>query len=89
MTKSALARPGEVPQQVARDLVAVAEWVAAPSGPAPAAIIEETERIAGWLELPGVRLIEIDGDWCWPLGIGPSAGEQLRAASGSAQRATA
>lgn len=86
---AALARPGEVPQQVARDLVAVAEWVAAPSGPAPAAIIEETERIADWLELPGVRLIEIDGDWCWPLGIGPSAGEQLRAASGSAQRATA
>jgi DNA polymerase III subunit epsilon len=78
LAAAALARPGEVPQQVARDAAASAEWVSAPARPQPAAIIEETERIADWLERPGVRLIEIDQDWCWPAGIGPSASAQLR-----------
>jgi DNA polymerase-3 subunit epsilon len=78
LAAAALARPGEVPQQVARDAVTVAEWVAPPPGPAPAAIIEETERIADWLEQPGVRLIEVQGDWCWPLRIGPAASVQIR-----------
>ncbi len=75
---AALARPGEIPQQVARDALTAAEWVAAPLPPSGAAIVEETERIADWLERPGVRLIEIDGDWCWPLGIGPVASAQIR-----------
>ncbi|MCA0297068.1 MAG: DEDD exonuclease domain-containing protein [Actinobacteria bacterium] len=78
LASAALARPGEVPQQVARDAVAVAEWVAPPVGPAPAAIVEETERVADWLERPGVRLIEIEGDWSWPLRIGPAASVQIR-----------
>ena len=78
LAAAALARAGEVPQQVARDAVAVAEWVAPPPGPAPAAIVEETERIADWLERPGVRLIEIEGDWSWPLRIGPAASVQIR-----------
>jgi DNA polymerase-3 subunit epsilon len=78
LAATALARPGEVPQQIARDAVTVAEWVPPPPGPAPAAIIEETERIADWLEQPGVRLIEIQGDWCWPLRIGPAASVQIK-----------
>ncbi len=78
LAAAALARPGEVPQRVARDAVATAEWVAAPTGPAPAAIVEETERVADWLERPGVRLMEIDGDWCWPARIGPSIAERIR-----------
>ncbi len=78
LAAAALARPGDVPQQVARDAVTTAEWVARPLGPAPAAIVEETERVADWLERPGVRLIEIDGDWCWPVGIGPSVASQIR-----------
>jgi DNA polymerase-3 subunit epsilon len=52
---------------VARTLVAAAETVPAPVGPQSAATVEETLRIADWLERPGVRLIEIDGDWAWPL----------------------
>jgi DNA polymerase-3 subunit epsilon len=36
-------------------------------GPLPAAGIEETERIAAWLEQPGSRLMELTGDWAWPL----------------------
>lgn len=78
LAAAALARPGEVPQRVAREAVTVAEWVSPPPGPAPAAIIEETERIADWLERPGVRLIEIQGDWSWPLRIGPAASVQIR-----------
>lgn len=76
---AASTRAGEVPQQVARDAVATAEWVAEPDRSVPAALVEETERIADWLEQPGVRLIEIDGDWSWPLLAGPSAADQLRA----------
>jgi DNA polymerase-3 subunit epsilon len=78
LAAAALARRGEVPQQVARDAVLTAEWVARPVGPAPAATVEETERIADWLERPGVRLIEIEGDWSWPLRIGPEASAQIR-----------
>ncbi len=78
LAAAALARPGEVPQRVARDAVSVAEWVAPPPGPAPAAIVEETERIADWLERPGVRLIEVEGDWCWPTRIGPTASARIR-----------
>lgn len=77
LAAAALARRGEVPQQVARDAVATAEWVAPPTAPQPAATIEETERIADWLERPGVRLIEIDGEWAWPARIGPSATVRL------------
>jgi DNA polymerase-3 subunit epsilon len=62
-----VATPYEVPQAVARALRATAETVERPPGPLPAAGIEETERIADWLEQPGVRLIEITGDWAWPL----------------------
>jgi DNA polymerase III subunit epsilon len=62
-----LATRGDVPQAVARDVRAMAETVFAPPAPLPAAGIEETERIADWLEQPGVRLIEIVGDWMWPL----------------------
>jgi DNA polymerase-3 subunit epsilon len=46
---------------------ATAETVSKPPDPLPAAGIEETERIADWLEQPGTRLIEITGDWMWPL----------------------
>ena len=41
--------------------------ISRPVGPLPAAGIEETERIAAWLEQPGSRLMELDGDWAWPL----------------------
>jgi DNA polymerase III subunit epsilon len=62
-----LATPHEVPQAVARAVRATAETVPKPPDPLPAAGIEETERIAGWLEQPGTRLIDITGDWMWPL----------------------
>ncbi len=45
----------------------MAETVFRPPAPLPAAGIEETERIADWLEQPGTRIIDIVGDWAWPL----------------------
>jgi DNA polymerase-3 subunit epsilon len=64
---AAVATPRDVPQAVARAVRATAETVSKPTDPLPAAGIEETERIADWLEQPGVRIIDIVGDWAWPL----------------------
>ena len=64
---SGLATPSDVPQAVARAVRATAETVPQPRHPLPAAGIEETERIADWLEQSGIRLIDITGDWMWPL----------------------
>ena len=67
LAAAALATPGQVPQAVARAVRATAETVPKPLDPLPAAGIEETERIAAWLEQPGSRIMDITGDWMWPL----------------------
>jgi DNA polymerase-3 subunit epsilon len=77
-----VARPNDVPQAVARAVRAAAETVLQPPDPLPAAGIEETERIAGWLEQPGVRIIDIVGDWMWPLHAVLSQDELIRHALG-------
>ena len=59
LAAAGVARPGDVPQAVARAVRATAETVLPPVGPLPAAGIEETERIAAWLEQPGSRLMEL------------------------------
>jgi len=75
LAAAAVSHPGEIPQQVARDAVATAETVLPGVGPAAPALVEETERVAAWLEQPGIRLIEIEGDWSWPLHIGLAEGQ--------------
>ena len=65
---SSIAPRGADPMPFVAALRASAEHVSAPAvGPLPAAIIEETEIIARWLESPGVRLVEVDGEWSWPV----------------------
>jgi DNA polymerase-3 subunit epsilon len=49
-------------------LVAASETVVGGPGPVPAATAEETEKILRWLESPGVRLVDIDGEWVCPVG---------------------
>jgi DNA polymerase-3 subunit epsilon len=44
-----------------------AESVRTGPGPVPAATAEETERVLRWLESPGVRLVEVDGEWSCPV----------------------
>lgn len=67
---AARSRRGENPLPVARSCVATAEAVQPATGPLPAATIEETERVADWLERPGVRLIDVTGEWAWPVHAG-------------------
>lgn len=70
LAAAATAPPGSPPRQVAADAERLAETVLpAPHG-LPACSIEEAERIAAWLERPGVRLMAIEGDWSMPLHIG-------------------
>ncbi|HWI43852.1 MAG TPA: DEDD exonuclease domain-containing protein [Nocardioides sp.] len=44
-----------------------AETVVPTLGPTPAATAEETERILRWLEAPGVRLVDVVGEWTCPV----------------------
>jgi DNA polymerase-3 subunit epsilon len=41
--------------------------VATAPGPVPAATAEETEKVLRWLESPGIRLVEVDGEWTCPV----------------------
>lgn len=64
-----------------------AEAVAAPTAPAPAAHPEETERILRWLESPGVRLVDLTGQWTCPVGGAHAARERLEPLAASRARA--
>ncbi|HEU5035935.1 MAG TPA: DEDD exonuclease domain-containing protein [Nocardioides sp.] len=44
-----------------------AETVSPAPGPTPAATAEETEKILRWLESPGIRLVDVDGEWTCPV----------------------
>lgn len=70
LAAAAVAPIGTSPRQVADQAVATAETVLAPPGGSPAGSVEEAERIASWMELDGVRLLDIDGEWSWPIGLG-------------------
>ena len=48
-------------------LRASAETVLPTVGPTPAATAEETERVLRWLEAPGVRLVDVLGEWTCPV----------------------
>ncbi|MFI6596961.1 DEDD exonuclease domain-containing protein [Nonomuraea sp. NPDC050536] len=57
---------GAHPVPFVESLVATAETVIPGPGPVHAASAEETECILRWLESPGVRLVEVDGEWALP-----------------------
>ena len=40
-----------------------------PDAPASAATPEETDKILRWLEQPGVRIVDIVGQWTCPVGV--------------------
>jgi DNA polymerase-3 subunit epsilon len=60
--------PGADAHGYVAGLVASAETVAGGPGPVPSATAEETERILRWLEAPGLRLVEVEGEWTCPVG---------------------
>lgn len=63
---AARTRPGESAVRLAEEAVLLAESVPRP-GSGAAAFPEEVEQVARWLEEPGVRLVEVQGEWMWPL----------------------
>ena len=67
---AAASAPSARARAAAEQAEAAAETVLPPPDGLPAGSVEEAERIAAWLELPGVRLIETDGEWAWPLHAG-------------------
>lgn len=69
LANAGVARPGDDPQRQADILVSTAKTVLEPIAEAPAGRIEETELIAAWMELPAVRLINIDGTWGYPVNL--------------------
>ena len=64
---AAVAWPGEDPLAVAELAVTGARTVEPGRAGRPAGSIEEAELIAAWLEKPGVRLMDVDGTWAWPV----------------------
>lgn len=66
---------GADPMPFVAALAASAEHVAPATAPLPAAIVEETEIIARWLETPGVRLVDLDGEWSCPVRGAAAYGE--------------
>ena len=83
LAAAGVAHPGDVAQALARDLVTAAETVIPDPSGLPPCSIEEAERVAAWLEQPGVRIIDIDGEWAWPLHVGLSAGQYAERALGA------
>ena len=58
---------GAHPTPFVESLSTAAEAVIPGPGPVHAASAEETECILRWLESPGVRLVEVDGEWSLPV----------------------
>ncbi len=65
---STITSRGADPRPAIEALRASAEVVAAPVAPAPAALPDETDKVLAWLETPGVRIVELDGEWSCPVG---------------------
>lgn len=74
-----LAAAGVIPSgadahQYVEELGDSAETVLPGLGPVGAATAEETEKVLRWLESPGVRLVDVQGEWSCPVF---GAGRQL------------
>ena len=61
------APPGVPPRPYVDALLATAQAVIPGPGPLPAAHAEETECVLRWMEQPGTRLVDIDGQWASPV----------------------
>ena len=80
--------PDAVPSVFVDALVATAETVRPGPGPTPAATAEETECVLRWLEAPGMRLVQLDGEWSWPAYGAASVHDTLDPGSGGTSTLT-
>jgi len=67
LAAAAVIPAGADAHQFVATLRASAETVHGAPGPTPAATAEETEKILRWLESPGIRLVDVDGEWTCPV----------------------
>jgi DNA polymerase III subunit epsilon len=74
---TSLSPPGASPMPYIDALNLSGEVVLPNPYPLPAAHPEETELVMSWLEQPGVRLVELDGTWAWPIAGAASARSRL------------
>ena len=77
---------GADPMPYIEALRASAEVVAPPLPPATAATAEESEKVLRWLESPGVRVVDVDGDWTCPVGGAAAVREELEPLEASRRR---
>jgi DNA polymerase-3 subunit epsilon len=69
--------PGADPRPFIEALRGTGERVTPRPFPLPAAHPEETEQVLRWLEQPGMRLVDLDGEWSCPLNGAGQARQQL------------
>ncbi len=62
-----LSPPGADPWPYVQALRETGEAVTAPVLPAPAALAQEAEKVLGWLEGDGTRLVAVTGSWTCPV----------------------
>ena len=77
---------GADPMPYIAALRASAEVVAAPVAPSTAATPEESEKILRWLETPGVRIVDLEGDWTCPVAGAAAVREDLEPLETSRRR---
>ncbi len=77
---------GADPMPYVEALKASAEVVPAAAAPATSAVPEETERILRWLESPGVRVVDLEGQWTCPIGGAAGTREELEPIASSRAR---
>lgn len=64
---AAVSPPGVDPMATVEAVSREAETVLPGPDGVPACSVEEAELVASWLEEPGVRLVDISGEWSWPV----------------------
>ncbi|MFD6166770.1 DEDD exonuclease domain-containing protein [Oerskovia sp. NPDC060287] len=67
LAATGLSPAGADPWATIDALVATAEDVPAPVAPAPACHPHEADLVLGWLEQPGVRLVDVSHPLSWPV----------------------
>ena len=77
LAASGVLPPDAIPSAFVAALVATAETVRPGPGPTPGATAEETECILRWLDGPGTRLVQLDGEWSWPAHGAASVHDRL------------
>jgi DNA polymerase-3 subunit epsilon len=77
LAASTVSPRGADPMPYVQALRDCAEVVLPAPWPAPAATPEETEKILRWLEQPGVRIVDVQGEWTCPVGGAGGARMQL------------